>query len=146
MKASPIRRLAAVIVALTLPFALSCGDDNDGTTGPNGQGSALVGTWNATSFVAEGTDFVDTGITFTITLNDNGTYSLAVSGDTLGAFCDSGTSCSDSGSFESTSTTLTFDPGTVDEAAFDYSISGNTLTLDGEIEGTAVTATFQKVS
>lgn len=85
------------------------------------------------------------GVSFTITFSSNGTWSSTVSGDTNGFFCDTGTACTDGGTYTSTASTLTLDPGTIDETALNYTLSGNTVTLTGSIDGNAVSATFTKI-
>lgn len=150
MRARRANRLAVLIVALsTLPFALSCGDNNngDGTTGPNPPSdNAIVGTWNATSFTAEGTDLIAAGLTVSFNFANDGTYSYTVTGDTFGAFCTGNTACSDFGTYDTSNGTLTFDRGTSDQESVSYSISGSTLSVSGNIGGTAFTASFEKVS
>lgn len=153
MRVRRARRITAVAIALSvLPFALSCGDNssnnnnNGGPTGPNGQTNALVGTWNATSFMAMSTDFIAAGLSMSFTFASDGTYSFTVSGDTLGVFCTGTTSCTNLGTWDTSGGTLTLDRGTSDETSVSYSISGSTLSVSGTIESTPFTATFQKVS
>jgi hypothetical protein len=134
-------RLAASTVALVaLPLVVGCGDD-DGT-GTNG--SALVGSWSATSMLADGVEvFAGTGVSLTATLTSDGTYSMSTTGDTDHMFCEGTTSCTENGTYTHTSNTLTFcDPGCGDPAS--YTISGNTLTIDfvDEEEGVPITITM----
>ena len=125
-------RYAAVFL---LPILVSCSSDDE-PTGNNA--NPLVGTWHVTSFQALGSDFVQEGMSLTFTINEGGTYSLAVTGDAVGA-CDTGTSCTNTGTWSSTTTTFTLDPGTQDAVTFNYSISGNTMTWTGSIDGNAAT-------
>lgn len=137
------RKAAALVLALVaLPLLPGCGDDG----GPaNGDTSALVGTWSATSFTIAGLgDILDgTGVSITLVFTQD-TYSLQVSGDDLGTLCGSETSCTESGSYTRSGNRLTFDPGTQDEIDFAFSLSGDTLTLNGNIEGSAVAITVQR--
>lgn len=132
-------------LALTLsvtPLLIGCGDD-DPTGG--GGASAFVGSWNATTFVVDGTDIVAGGTTISFSFTEN-TYTFAVTGDTNSVLCDSGvTSCGEGGDLGSTATSIIFDPGSSDEVTFTFNVSGDVLTVSGTIEGSTVTATFQKL-
>jgi hypothetical protein len=66
-----------------------------------------------------------------------------VTGDLLD-FCDPGPNCSDGGDIEATGSQITFDPGTIDEETFSYSIVGTTLTVSATIDGSTFTFTFEK--
>ncbi len=130
-------RVASLLVIFA--FAAACGSDSNG---PNA--SALVGTWSVTSFAVQGQgDLIQQGTSITITLQSNDNYSIEITNDVAG-LCDTGTDCTLTGPYSSTSTTLTLDPGTMDDTAFDWSRSGTTLTLTGDIDGTAVTIIMQK--
>ena len=92
--------------------------------------------------------FAGTGVSLTVTLTSDGTYSISTTGDTDHMFCDATTSCTESGTYTHTSTALTFcDPG-CDEAG-SYTVSGNTMTYtsveveDGEI--ITMTITFVRI-
>ena len=113
---------------------------SDESTGPN---PALIGVWNATSINALGTDLIADGMTLVATVNDDGTYALDITGDLMGA-CDPGPDCVVTGDYTATATQITFDPGSVDETKLNYSISGNNLTLSGNIGGIGVTFEFTK--
>lgn len=144
MRAHRTNRLITITIALSsLLLTAGCGDDD-----PTGTGSSnpLVGTWNATSFVVGGFDLIDAGATFSLTLAAGGTESSTITGDTSMFFCETTVDCTDSGTWTSTSTTLTFDPGTVDEFTVTYTISGSTLNFSGTIESTLLSGTFTKVS
>ena len=114
---------------------------SDESTGPD---PALIGDWNATSIVALGTDLIADGMTLVATVNNDGTYELDITGDLMGA-CDPGPDCVVTGDYTATATQITFDPGTVDQTVLNYSISGNNLTLSGNIGGIPVTFAFTRV-
>jgi hypothetical protein len=145
MSARGLSRLAASLAVLSLTvFSTACSDDDDDGTGPvDDPEAALVGTWNATSFVGLGQDFVAQGMGVTLTLTSSNTYTLAVANDLIGA-CDPDPNCSETGTYSATATQFTFDPGTVDSETFNYTIQGPTLTLTGSIDGTPVTIAFTK--
>ena len=128
--------LAAPLLVLALA---ACSSDE--STGPN---PALIGDWNATSIIALGTDFIAGGMTLVATVNNDGTYALDITGDLMGA-CDPGPDCVVTGDYTATATQITFDPGSPDEATLNYSISGNNLTLSGNIGGIPVTFAFTRV-
>jgi len=131
---------SSALVAVLLPVLASCSSDDDD---PVGTSDPVVGTWNATSFMAFGQDVVAQGMGLSITLNANGTYSLSVTNDLIGA-CEPATSCTESGSYSSTSTQIVIDPGTADEETFSYSIQGSTMTLTGTIDAVPVTIVFTR--
>lgn len=136
------------VLALTLsatPVLLGCGSDDEGNGGTGPNVSAFVGSWSALTFEVDGTDIVAGGTTITFTFTET-TYSFAVTNDTNSVLCDPGvTSCGDSGDLGSTSSSIIFDPGTVDEVTFSFNITGDILTVSGTVEGSPVTATFQKL-
>jgi hypothetical protein len=137
------------VLALTLsvtPFLLGCSSDDEGNggTGP-GEASDFVGSWNATSFVADGTDLVAGGTSIAFSFTET-TYSFNVANDTNGVLCDPGLlACADSGDLGSTATTLTFDPGTADAVTFAYAVNGDVLTVSGTVEGSSIGASFSKL-
>lgn len=116
----------------------ACSEDK--ATGPD---PALIGTWNATSINALGTDLIADGMTLTATVNNDGTYALDITGDLMGA-CTPGPDCVVTGDYTATATQITFDPGTADQAVLNYSINGNNLTLTGTISGIPVTFAFTR--
>lgn len=139
-----VSRIATLAITLSVtPFLLGCGDDNEnGGTGPGA--SEFVGTWAATSFIVDGNDIVAAGTAVTFTLTET-TYSSSVANDTNSFFCDPGIlACGDNGDLSSTETTLTFDPGTSDAATLNYAVAGDVLSISGTIDGSALTAAFQK--
>lgn len=137
-----VRRAGLAAVAALCILAIGCSDDDENGMGP--EADPIIGTWVSTSLVADGQDLSAVGIVLTLTFEENGDYSLTVAGDATGVFCETGTTCSESGTFTYTSSRFTFDPGTVDETDLDYSISGDTLTVTGDIEGTNVTFVFDR--
>jgi hypothetical protein len=126
-------------LAALLPLAASCSDSE--TTGP--AADPLVGTWDVTSFQAFGVDFIEQGMTMRITLTASKTYTVVVTDDALGT-CETATDCTETGSYSSTSTQITIDPGLEDEVTFNYSIQGTTMTFTGDIDGTPVTIILQR--
>jgi hypothetical protein len=145
MSARRLSRFAASLAVLSLAvFSTACSDDDDDGTGPvDDPEAALVGTWNATSFVGLGQDFVAQGMGVTLTLTSSNTFTFAVTNDLIGA-CDPDTACSETGSYSATASQITFDPGTVDAETFTYTIQGSTLTVTGSIDGTPVTIAFTR--
>ena len=127
-------------MAVLLPIASACSSDDD-PTAPGAD--PLVGTWQVTSFQALGSDLIAQGMTLTITLSAAKTYTIVVTDDLLGT-CDQGTTCTETGSYSSTSTQITIDPGLEDEVTFNYSIQGNSMTFTGSIDGNPVTVVLQK--
>ena len=127
---------AASVLAVALA---ACSSDE--STGPN---PALIGVWYATSITALGTDLIADGMTLEATVNNDGTYALDITGDLMGA-CDPGPDCVVSGDYSATATQITFDPGTPDATTLNYSISGNVLTLNGNIGGIPVMFAFIRV-
>ena len=126
-------------MALLLPLAISC-SDNDSTGPDAGQ---LVGTWDVTSFQAFGIDIIQQGTTMELTLTASETYTIVITDDFLGT-CDPEPTCTETGSYSSTSTQITLDPNTEDEVTFNYSINGTTMTFTGNIEGTQVTMILRR--
>ena len=72
------RTISAAVLTLALGVGVAgCSDDED-ATGPIAP--AVVGTWNATSFVVMGTDLIPPlGVSFVF--NANGTYALNFTND-----------------------------------------------------------------
>lgn len=133
------RSLVAALVATS--FLVACSDDDDGPTGtPN-----ITGTWVATSFVALGTDFVAAGMDLTLTLRNDGTYTLQIQ-NALVELCEDeqATDCTENGTYTSTATTLTLDEGTADEITINYTLQGNSMTFNFAIDGTPIVVTFTR--
>lgn len=135
--------LVAALVATSFLAACSSDDDNGGPTGT----PSLTGTWVATSFVALGTDFVAAGMGLTLTLTNNGTYTLEVTNAQV-ELCDDeqATDCTETGTYTSTATTLTLDEGTADELTVNYTLQGSTMTFNFSIDGTPIVVTFARSS
>lgn len=137
----PRALLTLVLIAIT---PVACSDDDDDPNGPPDT-DPLVGTWNATSLLADGTELLGGGLAFSISFDEDGTYTTQVSGDVLGVFCEPPqTACGDSGDYTNTSTTLTLDGGTADETVVSYVIAGDVLTLTGDLDGTAAVLVFSR--
>jgi hypothetical protein len=141
---------AGVLLAFLLGAASGCGnDDNPASPGDGSDGSELAGTWQASSFVVDGTDGIQQGmsvaITFTVTGSSTlrgavGTFSVTITNDVLD-LCDGASSCTPSGMFEVDAGSVVFDPGTEGELAWQYSVDGSTLSLTTTIEGSLVEVT-----
>ena len=134
-----IRTWKLLAFAALFSMAAACSDSE--TTGPAEE--QLVGTWDVTSFQAFGVDAIQQGMSMELTLTAGKTYTIVITDDFLGT-CDPETSCTESGSYSSTSTQITMDPGTEDEVTFNYSISGSTMTFTGNIEGIPVTMILRR--
>jgi len=129
------------LLAASLVVAALGACSSDEATGPN---PALIATWNCTSFMALGQDFITQGMTLEATFTNANTYTLDVTGDLTGN-CNPGPDCIVNGNYSATATQITFDPGTADAVTFNYSIAGSTMTLTGNISGIPATITLQQV-
>ncbi len=132
-----LRRPVLIAFAALVPIVVGC----DSSTEP--PPSALLGTWNATSIVVGGIDLMDDGMTLQFRFTADGEYSYTVTNDFLD-FCDPGPNCSDFGDFTATASRITFDPGEDWEETFNYTISGNTLTIAATIDGFDFSFTFER--
>lgn len=126
--------VAAISVAVS-----ACG--SDGGTTPS---DPLIDSWNATSFMAQGTDHIANGMAMVATFNSGGTYAFEFTNDMVGA-CNPGPDCTATGVYTHVGTQLTLDPGTADEVSLTSSIFGSTLTLTGDINGEAITVVLERV-
>lgn len=137
---------ALLVAGLTFGTAFSMVVPGCGSDGGNGPGEALIASWDASSFTAQGNDFIADGMSLIMTFASGGTYTLDVTND-LVDICDTGpgTDCIVTGSFSSSGGQLTVDPGTVDEVVFDFTIQGTTLTLTGDIGGTPATIVLTRL-
>jgi len=129
----------------TLPFLLfllvlgnACSD----STSPKEE-ATVVGTWNATSFSALGTDLILDGMTLAATLQEDGTYSFAFTDDQIGA-CNPGPDCTSTGTYLVSGAPITLDQGTNDEVTFTYSLQGSGMTWSGSINAVPATITFSR--
>lgn len=139
------RTISTAVMALALGVGIAgCSDDED-ATGPGAINPAVLGNWDATSFVAGGTDFIGQGMTFSFFFGSDGAYSFSVTGD-LAGICDTGTSCSDVGDFTASATQIVLDPGTIDETFINYSISGTVMTTTLDLDGTSATIVFDNTT
>jgi hypothetical protein len=126
-------------MAVLFPLAAACSDS--GTTGL--AADRVVGTWDVTSFQALGVDVIQQGMTMELTLTAGKTYTIVITGDAIGT-CEAASDCTETGSYSSTSTQITIDPGLEDEVTFNYSINGTTMTFTGDIDGIPVTMVLQR--
>lgn len=136
---APARCAGALLSIITLSLS-ACSSSS-----PSAPGSGLVRSWEATSFLGMGMDFIADGMDLTVTFTNSGTYSQDVTNDLIGTCGDSGPNCTTGGTYTATATQVTFDPGSDDETTFDYTIQGTTLTLTGNIEETPVTIVLSRV-
>jgi len=91
-------------------------------------GAVLVGSWTATSILVDGVEVLaGTSLSFSATLNDDGTFSDAVAGDVDGLFCEGTTTCADTGTYSGTATTISICDLECDEGQ--YSLLGDELRL-----------------
>ena len=132
----------AAVLTLALASAVAGCSDDEISTAP-GVDPAVVGTWNATSFVVMGSDLIPPlGVSFVF--NANGSYALNFTND-QGDFCaPMEVNCGETGTYTATGTTITLDAGTADEAILSYSISGSTMTLNATIDGEAIVVVLNK--
>ena len=128
-----------ILLALTagVPIVVGCGD-----SGPEPP-DELVGTWDATAIVVEDHDFTGDGMTLTYTLRANGDYTYTVTNDQFD-YCDPGPNCSDSGEYTVEGNQITFDPDTVWEETYTYSLVDTTLTISSTFGGVTFTLTFER--
>ncbi len=137
-----LRTARCLTVLLALAFVACSSDDSNGPA--PAPGATLVGSWNATTFATSTDDFIAQGMTLVMTIKNDDTYTFAFTNDLVGA-CNPGPDCANNGPYTATSTTLTIDPGTVDETVFTYSVAGSTLTMNSSINGTPVTLVLRKL-
>jgi len=109
---------------------------------------AFVGDWFVTSFVVDGVDLVTApGSTLNVSFGfySDGSYQLIVGGDTSGLLCDLAQSCNEQGDFSFSGNVITLDPGTADALDLQFTVSGDTLTISGTLDGTPFTASFERI-
>ena len=136
-------------VALLLCALTGCGNDvNPASSGAN-EGSELAGSWQATSFLADGNDVIGMGmsVAFTFTVSGSstlrgvaGTFAVTITNDIMD-ICDGASSCTPTGTFEVANGLIVFDPGTQDELVWEYSVTGQTLFMSATTEGTILQIT-----
>jgi hypothetical protein len=134
-----LKRYVVLAVAVLLPLAAACSDDDP--TSP--AADALIGRWQITSFQVAGFELMEEGMSMEITFAAAGTYT-AISSDDGSGDCGAA-SCTETGTYVATSTEITMDAGSEDEVVFRYSIVGNTMTFTGNIEGSAVTMVMRRL-
>lgn len=133
---------AIALIALLLPI-VACGDKDP--TGPGAD--PILGTWQATSFIGEGNDVIAAGMTLRATFAANNTYTFVVTNDMVGVCSeDGGNNCTDSGPVSHTAAAVIIDAGTADATTFNYTITGNTMSWTGSIDGTPVSLAFTRVT
>jgi hypothetical protein len=139
----PHRRGLTLLLLAAWLFGAGCGGD-DGTD--VNITADFVGNWMSTSFVLDGEELMTAGSDFYVSVGffSDGSYQLIVGGDEGGVICVGTTSCIDSGDFSYTGTFITLEPGTEDELAFQYSVSGDVLTIEGDSSLGPYTAVFEK--
>lgn len=137
-----LRRRTIPTVFLTLALGIAIAGCSSDETGP-GINPAVVGTWNATSFVVPGGgDLIGQGMAISFAFASNGTYLFTFTND-QGGLCDVGPDCTESGSYTATDTQIILDPDD-EPQTLNYSISGTTVTVTANIEGTPVTIVMDK--
>ncbi len=136
------RTIPAAILTLALGWTVAGCSSDEGSTAP-GVNPAVVGTWNATSFVVGGIGLIPP-LGMSLVFNANGTYAFSFTND-QGNFCDPGeVSCGETGTYTATGNTMTLDAGTTDEMTLNYSISGSTMTINAIIDGEAIVIVMNK--
>jgi len=134
---------SSVLFAGLAATALIAGCGDDGPTG-NSPASPLVGTWIARNLeTPNGDAIVDGGMSLVATIGDAGTYSFNITNDQVG-LCNPGPDCDISGSITNTDNTVTIDFGDTD-ATVTYSITGDTMTWLGNIDGEQVAIIFNRL-
>ena len=138
------RTIPAAVLTLALGWGIAGCSSEEGGTSP-GVNPAVVGTWNATSLVVQGSDLIAQGMSLSLVFNSNGTYSFNITNDQAG-LCDPGVAdCFDSGSFTATGSQIVLDPGTIDQETLNYSISGTTMTLTATLDLTPITVVLDRI-
>lgn len=137
------RTISAAILTLALGWTVAGCSSDEGGTAP-GVNPAVVGTWNATSFDAGGTELIGLGMSFSFTFTSAGSYTITITND-QGGLCDVGVDCVETGSYTATDTQIVLEPGTAAEETLNYTISGSTMTVNADIDGTLITVVLNKV-
>lgn len=136
--------VALMLTASLTVMTTACGDDS---TEP--EDLTLVGTWNATSFQALGTDLVADGLGLSVRITGTetaGSIVIDIENDVDQVFCEDTQDCEQNQTFTATATQITLDPAGEDEETFNYAITGggNTMTWSGTIDSTPILVTFQR--
>lgn len=134
---------ACALLLGTLPLLLGCNGDS---AEPN-INEAFIGNWFATSFIVDGNELVDPTSSFNLSFGffSDGSYQLIVGGDDNLLFCETDPSCVDAGDFTFQGTVITLDPGTVYELTLLYSVSGDSLTVSGNLGGTPFAGVLERI-
>jgi len=143
MRQSKSRIVSAVVLSLAVGWGVAGCSSDDPTDPGAGAGSAVVGSWRASSFIADGNDLIAAGMSFVFTFDASGGYVTDIKND-QGGLCEVGSDCLDTGDYTATATTITLDPGTTDAVVLNYTISGTTMTVTATIDGMPVTVTLNK--
>jgi Lipocalin-like domain len=121
---------AALAVALMVLVYQACG----GTTDPTP--TSLVGSWVATSLTAPsqpqwGDAVTNDGLSVHLAFTSGGSYTYSVSGDNPSDswMCDGSASCTYSGTYTTSGSTITFNQGTASEYSATYAFSPGTMTI-----------------
>lgn len=140
------RSRLAVLAAAALVAALSACSGDDDPTGDDTEAS-VVGAWQAASFTALGTDYIDLGMSLTAVLGADNTYDFTVINDLVG-ICggDGGENCSTTGAYATSAGQITIDPGDEDEVTFSYSIQGSGMSWTGSVGGTPAVVTWVRTN
>jgi len=134
-----MKNLLSMLLVFSFLFTIGCEDDDATDSNP------LVGVYNMVSYSVSGdgvniTVDADANNSLVLVLSEGGTYSVQGSID--------GESTSDSGTWSTTGSTLTFiyedaEEGTV-TTIFSYTLSGNNLTMSFTDEGFTITYNMEK--
>lgn len=144
LRLGSLRASIARLTVLLVPLAMACATEPEEDPVID---APFLGNWDASSFVVNGEEFIVPGQSFVIFgFFSDGSYGFSVGGDDDGDICDVPPTCLDDGDFDYTSTVIILDPGTADELRLSYTVSGNTLTVSGTLNGTAFSATFEKIA
>lgn len=100
----------------------------------------LTGTWTFLSYVVAGVDFLDVVESFDITFDSSGGLSSSVTGDWDNVYCDGASSCTVSGTYALTRSTITFDHGTPEQTTINYGIDSDTMSWSGDLDGMTMSA------
>ena len=135
-----MRNLLSTLLVFSFLFTIGC-DDDEATDETN----PLVGVYNMVSYSVSGegtsiTQEADANNSLVFVLSEGGTYSLQGTID--------GESNSESGTWSTTGSTLTFiyeddEEGTTTDI-FSYTLSGNDMTMTFDDEGLTITYNWEK--
>ena len=144
MHLSSRRILPALVLSLAVGWGVTgCATDENGDSA----GSAIIGNWNATTFVVGGVDAIAAGMGLIFTFDNAGDYTFNITNDQVG-LCEGnvGDNCSDAGAFDASGTQIVLDPEDEEPTVLNYSVSGETMTITATIDGQGLTATFDRIT